>query len=128
MYYRYKGLGIKDIRQFLDEEALHVYKYLPEPSTELPKVPKEWLGDVCATVLQAKFNQWVKQRCDKRHIGIVDKKNLKIQMDPEVAEVTSASDDAEEWYVVAKAERKSKGAATTPLTHTDHTRLQRLCE
>ena len=91
LHHRYDGLGVKEIRQFLDDEARHVYKYLPELSTELPKVPKQWLADVCATILEEKFNNWVKEQCNLRHMGVVDKKNLNIQMDSEVAEVYKKS-------------------------------------
>ena len=54
--YRYDGLGVKQIRGFLDEQHPEVYAYLPEPNLELPKVPKEWLGNVCATLLEDKFS------------------------------------------------------------------------
>ena len=54
-------------------------------------MPKQWLADVCATILEEKFNNWVKEQCHLRHMGVVDKKNLNIQMDPEVAEVYKKS-------------------------------------
>ena len=54
------GLGLKEIRNFLDNGYPHVYQYLPEPEMELPKVPKEWVGNVIATILQEKFSKWVK--------------------------------------------------------------------
>ena len=56
----YEGLGVKEITNFLDSKHQHVYNYLSEPDLELPKVPKEWLGNVCATILQDKFSKWVK--------------------------------------------------------------------
>ena len=37
---QYEGLGIKEIRQYLDVKHPEVYAYLPEPSIELPNVPK----------------------------------------------------------------------------------------
>ena len=37
---QYDGLGVKEIRQFLDDEHPEVYAYLPEPNLELPKTPK----------------------------------------------------------------------------------------
>ena len=58
--YRYEGLGIKEIKQFLDNEHQHVYLYLPEPKLELPKTPKQWVVNVCASVLKEKFTDWVK--------------------------------------------------------------------
>jgi hypothetical protein len=37
---QYDGLGVKEIRQFLDVHHPEVYEYLPEPNLELPKTPK----------------------------------------------------------------------------------------
>ena len=53
---QYEGLGVKDIRQYLDENHPEVYHYLPEPSLELPKVPKQWLANVCTTILKEEFS------------------------------------------------------------------------
>ena len=57
---RYEGLGIKEIRQYLNTRHPHVYKYLPEPNIELPKTPKQWIANVCASVIEDDFSQWVK--------------------------------------------------------------------
>ena len=84
--YRYPGLGIREIREFLDEQHPHVYNYLPEPDIELPKVPKEWFVNVCATVLQEKFTKWIKDGVDKRHDKVKVKKDIDIDVDPEIAE------------------------------------------
>ena len=54
-------MGVKEIRHFLDQYHPEVYHYLPEPSIELPKVPKQWLANVCATILEEKFSKWVKE-------------------------------------------------------------------
>ena len=59
--HRYEGLGVKDIRKFLDDNHPEVYQYLPEPQIELPKTPKQWFGNVCATILKEKFSEWVRQ-------------------------------------------------------------------
>ena len=88
---QYDGLGVKDIKQYLDEKHPEVYHYLPEPSLELPKVPKQWLANVCATVLKEEFSQWVKDRQDGRHLKVAEKGDLMIQMDPEVKKVFEKS-------------------------------------
>ena len=49
--HRYEGLGVKEIREFLSLKYPDVYDYLPEPDLELPKVPKAWLANVCASVI-----------------------------------------------------------------------------
>ena len=79
---RYEGLGVKEITNFLDLYHQHVYTYLPEPYLELPKAPKEWIGNVCATVLREKFSKWVKAQVENRHEKVAVKNNLHIDMDP----------------------------------------------
>ena len=76
--YRFEGLGIKEIRSFLDAHHPQVYDYLPEPDIELPKTPKQWFANVCATVLEDKFSKWVHRQVDMRHDKVADKKDLMI--------------------------------------------------
>ena len=85
--YRYEGLGVREIRQFLDSNHPEVYQYLPEPNLELPKVPKQWLGNVCATLLEEKFTDWVKFQVEARHDKVSIKKDIMIQLDPEMARI-----------------------------------------
>ena len=68
---QYDGLGVKEIRQFLDEKHPHVYEYLPEPNLELPKTPKQWLANVCQTVLKESFSNWVKDQVKARHAKVM---------------------------------------------------------
>ena len=68
-----------------------MYHYLPEPSLELPKVPKQWLANVCATVLKEEFSKWVKDQQNERHKKIAEKGDLMIQMDPEIKKVFDQS-------------------------------------
>ena len=85
--HRYEGLGIKEIKQFLDEKHPEVYAYLPEPKLELPKTPKQWVVNVCATVLKEKFTDWVKFKIATRHEKVLVKKDMGIQMDSEMAAI-----------------------------------------
>ena len=84
---RYEGLGVKEIRTYLDEQHPEVYAYLPEPSLELPKTPKQWIANVCATVLHDEFSKWVKDQVEARHDKVSVKKNIMIQMDPEMERI-----------------------------------------
>jgi hypothetical protein len=87
----YEGLGVKEIRQFLDDHHPEVYNYLPEPDLELPKVPKQWLANICATVLQESFTKWVKVQVAARHAKVIEQKDLGIMMDPDIAAIFQAS-------------------------------------
>ena len=80
--HRYEGLGLKEIKQFLMENHAHVYQYLPEPELELPKTPKQWIANVCATVLEDLFSKWVKKQVDARHEKVAIEKDLMIDIDP----------------------------------------------
>ena len=82
---------MKEIRQFLDDAHPQVYDYLPEPNIELPKTPKQWLANVCATILKDKFSNWVKAQVAARHDKVAVKKDLMIQMDPEIAKIFEQS-------------------------------------
>jgi hypothetical protein len=88
---QYEGLGIKEIRQFLDQKHPEVYAYLPEPNLELPKTPKQWVCNVVATILQEEFTKWVKLQVWARHEKVAVKKDLLIQMDPEMLAIFQAS-------------------------------------
>ena len=54
---------------------------------ELPKTPKQWIANVCATVLEDLFAKWVKAQVDKRHQKVAVQKDLMIDIDPEIARV-----------------------------------------
>ena len=75
---QYDGLGVKEIRQFLDDKHPQMYEYLPEPNLELPKVPKQWLANICCTVLKESFTNWVKEQIKARHKKVMIQKDLGI--------------------------------------------------
>ena len=91
MSFRYEGLGVKEILQLLTDRYPMVYQYLPEPELELPKTPKQWIGNVCASILQSSFSNWVKEQVETRHDKAAVKKDLMINMDPEIAKIFQES-------------------------------------
>ena len=99
---QYDGLGVKEIRQFLDEKHPEVYEYLPEPNLELPKTPKQWLCNVCTTVLKEPFTNWVKEQIKERHKKVMIQKDLGIQMDPQMAEIFKKSTAVSSKYDLYK--------------------------
>ena len=58
---------------------------------EIPKLPKQWIANVCATVLGDKFTDWVAAKVKERNEELLVAKGLVIEMDPEIAEVFQAS-------------------------------------
>ena len=84
---QYEGLGIKEIRQFLDDDHPEVYEYLPEANLELPKTPKQWVVNVVATVLGDDFTDWVQLKVKAWHEKVMEQKDLAIVMDPKMAAI-----------------------------------------
>ena len=54
---QYKNLSVEKILEFVSD--LHVvHNYFPD-DIDLPKVPKQWLVNVCTAVLGEGFKEWV---------------------------------------------------------------------
>ena len=51
---QYEGLAIKDIAAFLNDRHEEVYQYMPD-AVEIHKVSKEWICNICATILKGLF-------------------------------------------------------------------------
>ena len=74
----------------LQKDKVYLHLYLPEPK-EIKKIPKQWLANVCHTVLKDIFKTWVKAQVDKRNKEMAIKKDLLIECDPEIAAAFNAS-------------------------------------
>ena len=85
----YDNLTISCIAAFVNPYK-QVGHYLPE-NKEIPKLGKQWIGNVCATVLQDIFTDWVAEKVDERNESLVTKKVLVISMDPEIAKIFQLS-------------------------------------
>ena len=59
---------------------------MPDPK-EIPKLPKQWIANICSTVLQDIFTDWVKEKVEERNESLITKKGLAIEMDPEIAKI-----------------------------------------
>ena len=54
-------------------------------------MPRQWVANVCATVLKDIFSKWVKEQVNKRNEDLLVEKGLIIEMDPEIAKVFKES-------------------------------------
>ena len=80
----YEGLALKNIAAFLEDGHAEVFDYFPDQQ-EIHKVSKDWICNICATVLKGVFSGWVRNQIEERNYAVTKKKNLMIDMDPEVA-------------------------------------------
>jgi len=58
---------------------------------EIQKVPKQWIANVCNSILKKVFSEWVKDQVAKRNKEVLKQKGLLIDMDPEMAAAFQAS-------------------------------------
>ena len=86
----YETLTIKKILAFLEDGREQVFDYLPDLQ-ELDKIAREWICNVCGTVLQDEFEQWVAVQVKNRNEEVVEKGELAIEMDAEVFAAFQAS-------------------------------------
>ena len=86
---QYEGLTLNDIADFVTKHA-NVQPYLPD-GKEIQKVPKAWIGNVCATILGDTFTKWISSQVEERNKKLLVEKGLAIEMDPKIAEAFYAS-------------------------------------
>lgn len=87
---QYDSLTLDKITEFLNEGHGHVLDYLPD-AIEIHKVSKEWVCNVVATILKNIFTDWLMGKVNKRNERVVDKGEMNIEMDPDVAAAFHAS-------------------------------------
>ena len=83
-------MTLDKIIDFLKKEHAHVLEYLPD-AKEIHKVAKEWICNVIATILKEEFTDWMKDKVEERNELVVDKREMNIEMDPDVAAAFRAS-------------------------------------
>lgn len=94
---QYEGLALKHISAFLNNGQQHLFQYMPDQQ-EVRKVSKDWICNVCATVLGGKFSGWVRARIEERNEAVKKARNLDVDVDPEVAAVFHASTKVSRKY------------------------------
>ena len=86
----YENLSLKEMSLFVQDGYMHVFDYLPDKQ-EIHKISREWICNIYASVLKNLFTDWVHLKIKERNEEIVDKKNLAIELDPDVADAFNQS-------------------------------------
>ena len=74
--------------------------YLPDEK-ELHLLPRQWLANVIYTKLGERFKAWVDHHVSERHQKYVQRHNILIDMDPEVAAAFNSSSMVSSKYCEA---------------------------
>ena len=86
---QYKNLSLENILTFAFTKP-DVENYLPD-EPDLPKVPKQWIMNVCSAVIGKDFKDWVAAQIEERNAIMAEKKEIMISMDPVMAAKFEAS-------------------------------------
>ena len=79
---QYEGLGIKEVlQQALGYEVCT--NYLPEQE-EFRKLPRQWLINLCYTLIGQPFADWAKAIIESRNQRLVEEQKLAIDIDPQI--------------------------------------------
>ena len=93
---QYEGLYLKDIAEFAVQHP-NIAAYMPD-DPDLPKTPKQWIINVCATVIGKPFKAWVKDQVEERNETMNKKKQMDIDMDPQMHAKFQASTHVSRKY------------------------------
>ena len=86
----YESLNIKEFLAFAKDYP-EVMMALPSEEREREKLPRQYLINVIYTLAGSVFRNWVNELVEERHADVVEKKDLTIQMDPEIAAIYNKS-------------------------------------
>jgi hypothetical protein len=87
---QYESLTLDKITNFLKEDHPAVLDYLPD-AQEIHKISKEWICNVIATILKETFTDWLMERVNVRNEKVVEKGEMNIELDEDVAAAFRAS-------------------------------------
>ena len=87
---QYESLTLDKIIGFLKDNHEDVLDYLP-PANEIHKISKEWICNIITTRLGTTFTDWLKERIDERNERVVERGEMNIELDPDVAAAFRAS-------------------------------------
>ena len=87
---QYNTLTIEKIFDFLEDGNLAVFDYLPDKQ-EVDKISREWICNVCATIMKNKFTDWISKNINKRNEKLVVKNEMNIEMDRDIYDAFMSS-------------------------------------
>ena len=86
----YENLSLDKIKAFCSGHHNDIDNYLPDKK-ELFKVSREFICNVCATVLKNIFTDSIKEQIEERNEEMKEKKDMNIELDLDIAAAFHAS-------------------------------------
>ena len=86
----YTGLRFDDLEAEAKKHPA-VMKALPEKLKEWEKLPRAYMGNVMATIIGDKFEDWVKDKVEERNAKIKKEREMELELDDDIANIFLAS-------------------------------------
>ena len=80
------------ISKLLDFAAAYqaIEDYLPE-ARDIPMLPRQWILNVCFTIIGADFGDLVRGQVDNRHSKLAERQDMNVEVDPAILAVIRTS-------------------------------------
>ena len=69
------------------------------------KLPRQWIINVIYSVIGEPFRQWVSEAIKKRNAELADKRDLMIELDPEIAKAFRSSVNISSKYTILEVQQ-----------------------
>ena len=87
---QFKGLGIKEMMEYA-QMFPEVMKAFPTGDKEAEKLPRQYIANVIHTLVGKPFRQWIDAKLEERNVELVEKKEMLIELDPQIEALFKAS-------------------------------------
>ena len=68
-----------------------VMKAFPTGDKEIEKMPRQYIANVIHTIVGKPFIEWIDAKLEARNLDLTEKKEMMIELDPEIEAIFKAS-------------------------------------
>ena len=87
---QFEGLTVEKMLDYANMFP-QVMKAFPSNRKEIEKFPRQYIANVIHTVVGQPFQQWVDMQLESRNAELAEKKEMYIELDPQIEAVFKAS-------------------------------------
>ena len=87
---QFEGLTIKNMLEYA-QKVPAVMKALPTGEKEIEKLPRQYIANIIHTIVGKPFQVWIDTQLEARNAELAEKKEMFIELDPEIEAIFKAS-------------------------------------
>ena len=96
----YESLTVATILKF-GQRSEKLQSYLPE-ERDMAKLPRQWIINIIYSLCGDSFRQWVSQQVKDRNERLAEKRDLMIDLDPDIAAAFGNSAYISSKYIISR--------------------------